>query len=322
MKTELDVPQGSPEWLKLRHKYITASNVPALMGVSEYKTPLQYWTERQTKSTLPVSASTQRIFDQGHAIERKGIDYINKVFHLNLRPKVFVREDLGLLASLDGYSVQHFTQGPGEPDMIGQTIIAEIKGVGKARFLEIQKSKRVPEEHYLQIQAQLLVTGADECLYYVESLFDDREFDILTIKPSSKTQERIVAAVSEFRELTEPPAPTYLDKLTTEEGEMRLIAKLKSENKELDKRIKENSDAIDAMVHQLFERHQEYMILENDSVSIRKYFVKGRINYTDIPALNGLDLEPYRSKSTISTRVTLKENAQAPKIIHYDDNKP
>ena len=66
---ELNVTQGSPEWLAARAKCFTASEAPAMMGVSSYKTRTQLLHELHTGIPLEVDAFTQRIFDDGHRFE-------------------------------------------------------------------------------------------------------------------------------------------------------------------------------------------------------------------------------------------------------------
>ena len=64
-----DLVQGSPEWLAYRAGHFNASDAPAMMGVSPYKTRAQLLHEMHTGLTAPVDAQTQRIFDDGHRFE-------------------------------------------------------------------------------------------------------------------------------------------------------------------------------------------------------------------------------------------------------------
>ena len=47
MKT-LDLIQGSPEWLAARAQYFTASEAPAMLGLSKYKTRQELLREKAT----------------------------------------------------------------------------------------------------------------------------------------------------------------------------------------------------------------------------------------------------------------------------------
>ena len=61
--------QGSPEWHAHRANHFNASDAPAMMGCSPYKTRTQLLHEKHTGVTPEVDAATQRRFDAGHAAE-------------------------------------------------------------------------------------------------------------------------------------------------------------------------------------------------------------------------------------------------------------
>jgi predicted phage-related endonuclease len=61
--------QGSPEWLAYRAHHFNASDAPAMMGVSTYKTRTQLLHELHTGVAPEVDPATQRRFDDGHRFE-------------------------------------------------------------------------------------------------------------------------------------------------------------------------------------------------------------------------------------------------------------
>ena len=61
--------QGSAEWHAYRREHDNASDAPAMMGCSPYKTRNQLLHERHTGLTADVDAATQRRFDDGHRFE-------------------------------------------------------------------------------------------------------------------------------------------------------------------------------------------------------------------------------------------------------------
>jgi putative phage-type endonuclease len=65
----IDLQQGSPAWLAFRAEHFTASDAPAMMGESPYKTRSQLLHEKATGISPEVDAATQRRFDDGHRIE-------------------------------------------------------------------------------------------------------------------------------------------------------------------------------------------------------------------------------------------------------------
>jgi predicted phage-related endonuclease len=61
--------QGTPEWHAFRAAHFPASEAPAMLGVSPYKTRNQLLQEKATGITAEVDAATQRRFDDGHRFE-------------------------------------------------------------------------------------------------------------------------------------------------------------------------------------------------------------------------------------------------------------
>jgi predicted phage-related endonuclease len=70
MKTHT-LTQGSPEWLAYRSQMDNASDAPAMMGCSPYKSRDKLLQERATGITAEVDSGTQFLFDQGHRFEAK-----------------------------------------------------------------------------------------------------------------------------------------------------------------------------------------------------------------------------------------------------------
>ena len=68
MKT-IDLIQGSPEWLAHRAQHFNASDAPAMMGCSPYKTRAELLRELKTGIAAEVGAAAQHRFDDGHRFE-------------------------------------------------------------------------------------------------------------------------------------------------------------------------------------------------------------------------------------------------------------
>lgn len=66
------IAPGSPEWLRL----ITPSKVPAILGVSRFKSQFTLWHEMAgTVAPAPVSERQQDDYDYGHAAEAAAAEY-------------------------------------------------------------------------------------------------------------------------------------------------------------------------------------------------------------------------------------------------------
>ena len=64
-----DLIQGSPEWLAHRSQHFNASDAPAMMGCSPYKTRTELLHELKTGIVPEVDNFTQDRFAEGHRIE-------------------------------------------------------------------------------------------------------------------------------------------------------------------------------------------------------------------------------------------------------------
>jgi predicted phage-related endonuclease len=64
-----EVKQGSPEWHALRANTRNASEAPAMMGVSPYKSRSALVREKATGITEEITPDMQRRFDLGHMTE-------------------------------------------------------------------------------------------------------------------------------------------------------------------------------------------------------------------------------------------------------------
>ena len=61
--------QGTPEWHAYRAEHFNASDAPAMMNCSSYKTRTELLNEFKTGLTQEIDAATQRRFNDGHRFE-------------------------------------------------------------------------------------------------------------------------------------------------------------------------------------------------------------------------------------------------------------
>lgn len=148
-----DCQQGSNEWLQLRAKYFTASELSAAAGQSKYQTRTDLIKQKSTGIVPEVDSAKQRLFDAGHAAEAAARPIVEARLGTELYPVTMSCEvdGLPLLASLDGI------------DMLGD-VIWESKLLNESLKADIQQGKIEPHYAY-QIEQQLLVSGADKCYF-------------------------------------------------------------------------------------------------------------------------------------------------------------
>ena len=145
--------QGTQEWIDLRAKYFTASELAAAAGESKYQKRGDLLKQKATGIIPEVDSAKQRLFDAGHASEAAARLIVesqlgSKLFPATMSDEV---EGLPLLASLDGIT------------MFGD-IIWENKLLNESLKAAVLNSQL--ESHYaLQIEQQLLVCGAEKCYF-------------------------------------------------------------------------------------------------------------------------------------------------------------
>ena len=106
MKT-LDLIQGSEEWQAARAKYFTASEAPAMLGLSKYQSRQELLRQKATGHAPDVSEQKQRLFDRGHEAEAAARTIVEEIIGDELFPATGTLEfdGLPLLASFDGLTM-------------------------------------------------------------------------------------------------------------------------------------------------------------------------------------------------------------------------
>ncbi len=145
-----NVTQGSPEWKALRTNHNTASEAPAMMGKSKYQTRSALLEQKATGMAEEVTPAQQAIYDRGHAAEAAARPIAEEIIGDELFPATALDDDGILLASFDGVTML-------------EDVIWEHKLINdKLRSATVDTL----EEHYkIQMDQQLLVSGAEKCLF-------------------------------------------------------------------------------------------------------------------------------------------------------------
>ncbi|MFA9439445.1 YqaJ viral recombinase family protein [Uliginosibacterium sp. sgz301328] len=149
-----NVQQGTPEWLALRAAHLCASDAPAMMGTSAYKTRNQLLQELATGFTPEIDAATQARFDLGHEAEAAARSIAESMIGEELFPAVGTTtiDSLPLLASFDGITML-------------EDVIYEHKLFNQALSHYIIQHDDLPDSHWPQVEHQLLVSGAEHAVF-------------------------------------------------------------------------------------------------------------------------------------------------------------
>lgn len=194
----LQLTQNTQEWHQHRATARNASDASAMMACSPYKTRAQLLQERATGIKPDVDAATQARFARGHEIEAKARVLIEEMLGQDLYPVIGTTDDGYLSASFDGITMD-------------ETTVVEIKSWNESKAADIRDGK-VPEADRWQVVQQLVVSGADACMYIVTDGTRDK-WEWLTVHLTPEDEAALLAGWDEFdKDLsawkpTEPTAP-------------------------------------------------------------------------------------------------------------------
>lgn len=148
-----ELAQGSREWLAYRANHFNASDAPAMMGVSPYKTRTELLHELHTGSAPEVDAGTQRRFDDGHRFEALARPLAEDIIGQDLYP--VVGSEGRLSASFDGLTM-------------AEDINFEHKSLNdalRAAMIEGCTGADLPIQYQIQMEQQHMVSGAAKTLF-------------------------------------------------------------------------------------------------------------------------------------------------------------
>lgn len=194
----LQLTQNTQEWHQHRATARNASDASAMMACSPYKTRAQLLQERATGIKPDVDAATQARFARGHEIEAQARAIAEEMLEQELFPVIGTTDDGYLSASFDGITMD-------------ETVVVEIKSWNESKAADIRDGK-VPEADRWQVVQQLVVSGADACMYIVTDGTRDK-WEWLTVHLTPEDEAALLAGWDEFDKdisawkPTEPTAP-------------------------------------------------------------------------------------------------------------------
>lgn len=149
----LSVVSNTPEWLAVRALHDTASEAPAANGKSKYTSRNDLMRQKATGLTPEVDSAKQALFNRGHEAEAGARSLAEAILDSELYPvtATLTVDGIDLLASLDGATMD-------------EEIIWEHKLYSERLAADVRAGTLDP--HYtLQLDQQLLVSGAKKCLF-------------------------------------------------------------------------------------------------------------------------------------------------------------
>lgn len=156
--------QGTPEWHAHRARYFNASDAPAMMGCSPYKTREQLVRELATGLGEEITPQKQAVFDAGHRAEKLARPLAEKIIGQDLYPVVGVADAGPYSASMDGLSM-------------GWDINFEHKALNAALREAMTPGctgADLPMTYQVQMESQCLVCDTIERTLFMASKWDEQ----------------------------------------------------------------------------------------------------------------------------------------------------
>lgn len=184
MKT-LNLVQGSQEWHEHRLTHFNASDAPAMLGVSPYKTRTKLLHEIATGIVdADIDEATLRRFEDGHRFEALARPLAEGIIGDSLSPVVGVEGKLS--ASFDGITFD-------------ESFIFEHKTFN-CSLKDVKDSNQLPEQYRAQMEQQLMVSGASKCLFMATKWDDEELVKKMNVwyEPDQVMRDRIIQGWAQF----------------------------------------------------------------------------------------------------------------------------
>lgn len=210
-----NLQQGSPEWHQHRVKCFNASDVPAMLGISQYKTRTQLLEEYATGIVQEFDEATLRRFADGHRFEALARPIAEEIIGEDLYP-IIATEDYGLSrllsASSDGLTMAY------DKNFEHKSLNNDLREV-------FDNELPLSELYTSQMEQQHMVLGCDETLFMASKFNDNDELvekRERTYRSDSAMRDRIIAGWKQF----EIDLANYVPRVIAEKPKAEIVIEL------------------------------------------------------------------------------------------------
>jgi putative phage-type endonuclease len=285
---KLELIQGTPEWLAYRKNGIGGSDIASIASIpGAYKSRSAVLREKLGFDQKQLSSFQEALFASGHAWEDSVRTSVETSLGVPLAPLVIeAHDDPRFFASLDGW------------DDVSKTVL-EVKSTGKESLFQNLAEGVVWPIWQAQIQWALYCTGGSRALL---ACVLDQSGDVIIheIQPDLNMQALLVGVALDFlRELD------AAKRLAVPDRHIKEIEKMKRVLDRVSKRAKVIEDRMKTMAESVL-GISGITRLETDALTIAYQERAGAIQYKNIEALKGVDLEQYRGKPSKFVTIKLK----------------
>jgi len=283
--------QNTAEWHRWRRRGIGASDAPVIMGETPFKTPRTLWSIKTGRMQEGPAGPAAR---RGRDLERFARRAYERQTGIQVEPLCLVHQEFEWMrASLDGLSFD------------GTTLL-EIKCPLSLRDRASAQEGRIPSQYHAQLQHQLEVSGADRAHYWS---FHGSDGILVEIRPDREYAKRLVEAEAAFWNLVKE---NRWPELANEELDLSADPKWRHAAlcyREVRLRLERAA----------FEEHNLRATLKRMATAKRTWGCgvevlqssrKGAVDYSAVPELRGVNLEPYRKPGVAVVKINFIELQQ------------
>lgn len=280
---EINLEQGTPEWHDWRRGKAMASETAAVMGISPYQSIEQIRNNKRGSQKSFVTSAMQHGNDEEPKAREAYEQDVDELF----QPACYESGEYG--ASLDGIN------------MDGDTLLeikSPVDGKDSERYKQAAEDA-INDFDYIQVQHQLMVTGAKRCVFLV---WGGDQYATVTVMPNPGIWEQIVSAWDSFW-------PTVAER---DDQEWREASEAYKEAKKV---ADEAATALtEAKKHLLTFMSGTYAY--GNGVRVKEVVRSGQVDWKKIQAekLTDVDVEQYRKPGSSYIQVELVEGITGEKV--------
>ena len=283
--------QNTPEWHRWRMQGIGASDAPVIMGDKAFKTPRTLWS---IKTGRMREASPGPAARRGRELERFARRAYERRTGIQMEPLCLSHEELGWMrASLDGLSFD------------GSTVL-EIKCPLNVRDRAAAQAGRVPSQYQAQLQHQLEVSGAEKAHYWS---FHGTDGILIEVRPDREYAKRLVEVEAAFWQLVKE---NRWPELANEELDLNADPMWRSTALRY-REVRLRMESATSEEHKLRATLASMATARRTygcGVEVLKSSRKGAVDYSTVPELLGVNLEPYRKPAVAVVKINISEPNQ------------
>lgn len=282
--TIVQLAQNSAEWRAYRQNMRNASESAAVLQCNPWTTPYQLWLEKTGRHEVTVTHAMRR----GSELEPVARLAYEEQTGLVMQP--LVMQAGAYSTSLDGITL--------EGDLVLE-IKCPLRGTRSDLWQDVLAGA-VPEHYRVQVQHQLMVSGAKQAHLWV---FDGSKGILCELQRDEELMQRIQEGWEDFQAYLDsdtPPPLTEADTRQRADNAWSVAAAAYLTAKQASDEARASLESARIALLELTEHPKE----QGSGVTVTRYWRQGTINYKKVPQLEGIDLSLFRRKGTEEVRIT------------------